>query len=163
MKLDITHHYPCTPEVFWEMFWDDDYDQRLSEGTAVTRQLIEEWEEDGQRCWRMRFIPDRELPRPVAKLLGSDKLVYDQKNRLDEANNTLHWEVIPTVLADKVVARGRMFVVPNDGGCDRVVKGEVTVNVPLVGGRIEKTILANVAESYDRAVEAALEWLSERG
>ena len=149
MKLNLRHEFDCSPERFWELFWDDEYNAKVSEGAAVERQLVREWEEGGKKCWRMRFVPDRELPKPLRKLMGTDKLVYEQENKLDQEAGEMHWDVIPAVLADKVTARGVMKIVPTERGCERIVDGEISVRVPMIGGKIEKTILQNVQESYD--------------
>lgn len=162
MKLSVRHSIPCTPEVFWQMFWDDDYDRMVSASAGVTRETLWDREEGGGRTWRMRFTPDQELPAMVAKAVGTNKLIYEQLSRLD-ANNKLHWEVFPAVVPDKVTAKGTMTIQSTGRGVDRVVDGTIDVRIPLIGGRIEKAIHKSVLESYERAYGASLRWLEERG
>jgi hypothetical protein len=162
VKLNVRHTFPCTLDVFWQMFWDDDYDRMLSESAGVTRSTLWDRTEGAQRIWRMRFTPDQELPSVVAKALGTTKLVYEQESRLD-AQQTLHWDVFPAVVPDKVTARGTMRAVANNGGIDRIVDGEISVRIPIIGGRIEKTIHKSVMDSYERAAEVTLAWLDQRG
>ena len=163
MKLDVRHSLPCSPEQFWDLFWDPEFERRLDSSASIHREMLElNPEVDGVQTWRIRFTPERELPRAVAKLIGNSKLVYDQESRLDRGAGILEWRVIPQVLADKVTAQGTMRIVPAPGGCERIVTGEVSVRVPMLGGRIEKTILSNVTDSYDRAAEVIAELVAER-
>ena len=37
MKLDVRHFYPCSVDTFWEMYWDDAYDEMLQESSTVQR------------------------------------------------------------------------------------------------------------------------------
>ena len=162
MKLAVTHSFPCSVDVFWQMFWDPAYDEMLSSSAAITKEILWDREEGGDRVWRMRFIPDRELPAMVAKAVGATKLVYEQESRLT-SDGVLHWEVFPTVVPDKVTAKGTMRVSASGDGITRVVDGEIKVRIPLVGGRIEKQIHQSVVESYDRAAEVRRQWLREHG
>ncbi len=162
MKLAVRHTFPCTVDVFWQMFWDDDYDRMMRQAAGVERETLWDRTEGEERVWRMRFVPDQELPKMVASAVGTNKLVYEQESRLDAAQ-TLHWEVFPAVVPDKVTSKGTMKALPVSGGVDRVVDGEITVRIPLVGGRIEKAIHKSVLDSYERAYEVSLTWLDQRG
>ena len=108
------------------------------------------------------MVPDRELPKPLAKLLGSNKLVYEQQCHLDRSQNQLTWEVIPAVFTDKITAKGTLTVVPTETGCVREVIGDVDVKVRLIGGRIEKAIISDVKKSYDRAAQVRMAHLEKK-
>lgn len=161
MKLTARHTFPCTADVFWQMFWDEEYDRMVSQSAGVTRETLWEREEGSDKVWRMRFTPDQELPTMVAKAVGTNKLVYEQVSRLTK-ENVLHWEVFPAVVPDKVTAKGTMRVVEHGTGIDRVVDGIIEVRIRLIGSRIEKAIHKSVTESYDKTAEAALEWIDKR-
>jgi len=163
LKIELRHHIPCTVATFWEMFWDDRYDELVRGASAFTRTVLSDHTEGSVRRWRVRIEPDRVLPAPVRKVLGTDKLIYEQDNELDTDRGVLHWEVIPQVLSSKISARGTLQVVEEAGGVQRLVRGEIAVKVPVVGGRIEKAIVADVERSYDNAAEACRRWLDEKG
>ena len=111
MKLFVGTSSHCTPARFWEMYWDPGLDEALRRDAAVTREVLEERTEGQVLIRRLRFTPDRELPGPVATLIGAKKLVYEQENRWDRATGTMHWKVIPTVLPGKLEAKGVFKVV----------------------------------------------------
>jgi hypothetical protein len=162
VKLLVRHSFPCSIDVFWQMFWDEDYDRLLSEAAGVSRETLWDRTEGAQRRWRMKFTPDQELPALVAKAIGTTRLVYEQESRLDPEQR-LHWEVFPTVVPDKVTARGTMVATPAGAGVERVVDGEIVVRIPIIGSRIERAIHQSVLDSYERAYEVSLRWLKERG
>lgn len=161
MKLLVRHTFPCSLDVFWQMFWDPDYDRMLGRAAGVSREMLWDRSEGAVRRWRMKFIPDQELPALVAKAIGTNRLVYEQESELT-ADRTLKWEVFPAVVPDKVTAKGSMVARPAGQGVERLVDGEITVRIPLVGGRIERAIHQSVLDSYERAYEVSLRWLDER-
>ncbi len=163
MKLDIRHTFDCTPERFWEMYWSDELDAMLNEGSTIQRDLLEERREGDVLVRRLRFTPERELPAAAASLLGASKLVYEQENRFDRANSVLHWQVIPTILPGKLDARGKLEVRPTSGGCEQVVTGDITVQVRFIGGQIEKAVIAEVEKSWNRTAETCRAWLQKFG
>lgn len=162
MKLLVRHTFPCDPATFWKMYWDDAFDAELRKESAVERELLEERRDGSVLVRRVRLTPERELPGPAAKLLGSNKLVYEQENRWDEAAGRLEWRVIPTVLPGKLDAQGTFLVRGVPGGCEQVIEGEITVNVRFIGGQIEKLIVGEVQQSYDRMAEVCRRWLTDR-
>ncbi|TVQ91870.1 MAG: DUF2505 domain-containing protein [Deltaproteobacteria bacterium] len=162
MKLMVRHAFPCSHEVFWQMFWDEDYDRMLREAAEVTRETLWDREEAGGRRWRMRFTPNQELPAMVARAVGTKKLVYEQESFLDQ-DRVLHWEVFPAVVPDKVQAKGTMKVQAKGVGLERLVDGAINVRIPLIGGRIESAIHQSVIDGYERAYQVSLQWLDQRG
>lgn len=163
VKLYVRHTFPCDPETFWRMYWDDDFDAMMRRESTVERELLEQREVGGVLIRRVRFTPQRELPGPAAKVLGSKKLIYEQENRWDREASRMNWRVVPTVLPGKLDAKGTFVVKPAAGGCEQIVDGEITVNVMFIGGQIEKAVVAEVEQSYDKMAVVAREWLQKHG
>ncbi len=165
MKLDVRHFYPCSPERYWEMYWDSSFDDLLMTGSTFDRDVVEEREEGGMHVRRLRFTPHDTLPRPVAKIVGSDRLVYEQLNTFDRERGVLSWKVLPTFLdakyAKKVTAGGTLSAVAAAGGCESVAAGDISVNVMFIGGQVEKQILGQIKEAYDRMAVLGGQWLGE--
>jgi hypothetical protein len=72
---------------------------------------------------------------------------------------TLSWTVEPRGVGRKVQANGTYEIRPADGGCERLVKGEIRVAIPLVGGKIEKVVADELRSSYERGATFALHWM----
>lgn len=162
MKLYVRNAFDCTPGRFWEMYWDDAFDELVRKEAAVQRDILEERTEGDVLIRRVRFTPDRELPGPVATFLGAKKLVYEQENRWDKSNGTMYWKVIPTILPGKLDAKGTFRVVGTPDGCEQVVEGDISVNVMFIGGQIEKAVIAEVEKSYEKTAATCREWLKSR-
>lgn len=164
MKLSVRHTYPCTPEIFWEMYWDDEFDAQLQADSTVDREVLSEIDEGGVVVRRLRFTPQNELPSPVARIVGTKKLTYEQVNRWDRAAGRMSWEVLPSFLsADKFSAKGVFDVKGVGDGCEMIVDGDITVNVRFIGGQIEKQIVAQIQVAYDRMLDTGKSWLTSTG
>jgi len=161
LKLYVRHTFTCTPETFWKMYWDETFDQMLQKDATVHRELVWERSEGPVLARRLRFTPERELPRPVAKLIGNNKLIYEQENRFDAEASTLKWEVIPTFLPGKFSANGTFVVRATETGCERIVEGTIDVKVRFIGGQIEKAVVAEISESYEKTIKTCHAWLSQ--
>lgn len=159
MKLHVRNAFDCTPERFWEMYWDEAFDAMLRQESKVEREVLSERTEGDVVIRRVRFTPDRELPAAAAAVLGAKKLVYEQENRWDQSSGIMHWEVIPTIMPGKLEAKGTFRVVPTERGCEQVVDGTILVNVRFIGGQIEKAVVAEVEKSYEKTAAASREWL----
>ncbi|MEQ1506113.1 MAG: DUF2505 domain-containing protein [Myxococcota bacterium] len=159
MKLTVRNAFDCPPEKFWEMYWDEAFDEMLRRETGVQREILEERTEGEVLVRRVRFTPDRELPAAAAAVLGAKKLVYEQENRWDRSNNTMHWRVIPTILPGKLDAKGTFRVEATPTGCQQVVEGDIVVNVRFVGGQIEKHVVGEVEKSYEKTAALIRDWL----
>lgn len=160
MKLLVRHAFSCSTDAFWKMYWDDAFDAMLRKESAVQREVLEERTEGSVLVRKVRLTPDRELPGPVATLLGTKKLVYDQENRWDKATSTMSWRVIPTILPGKLDANGTFKVVRTPTGCEQVVEGVISVNVMFVGGQIEKAVVAEVEKSYEKMAASVRHWIA---
>ena len=74
---------------------------------------------------------------------------------------TAHTEV--AVGGAPVSAAVDSTLTPDGDGCARALNGTITVNVPLVGGRVEKEAVARVGHAFDREHQLAAEWAAKQG
>jgi len=162
VKLHIESVFPASPSTVWDTFNDPVFEKRLEEQSGIQYKMLSEATENGIEVRKLQCIAKKELPKVIAKTLGADRLSYTQVNRLDRSKDRLEWEVIPMAMADKVVAKGITTMVFKDGRSYRVVNGEITVKIPLVGGAIEKAIVSEVETSFVKAAEVALKLMQER-
>jgi len=162
MRLNVSHRFGCDPDTFWKMYWDDSFEEVLNSSTDVQRTLLDE-SDDGTIYYRkLRFTPDKDLPRPAAKVLGSSKLIYEQENTFDRTKSEMVWKVLPSLLPGRLNASGLMKVTPEGSGCCLQVTGDIEVKVRFVGGQIEKLVVGQVEQSYVKLAAAARKWLAER-
>ena len=65
-------------------------------------------------------------------------------------------------MKDRVTVKGATTMTATPEGCRRVVDGEITVRMRLVGGQIEKAVVAEFEKSMARAVDIARELIAEQ-
>ncbi len=162
MKLHLEHHFPGDPALYWQAYNDDALDQKMASAGNSTREQLSRDVADGVVTLVQRFHIDIDLPTAVRKLIGSDRLSYDQQSVIDEANNRIQWKVTPPVQQDRVKAEGVVTITPTAEGVTRVIDGDVIVKVPLVGGQIEKAIVNAIEQGYSAAAEVQKAWMAER-
>lgn len=161
MRLFVESILPVDPPRAWALFESDAFRQRLKARANVHSEVVSTRTEGPIEIRRMKFRSGNELPAVVQKLLGATHLAYDQENRLDAAASTLSWTVSLPVLSDRVKVGGTTSIHPHPEGCRRVVDGVVEVKVALVGGQIEKAVVAEFEKSMARAVEIVREMIRE--
>ncbi len=159
MKFETRHHFAFPPERVWGVFFDPTYEAALSASSELDREVLETGVREGRRFRRSKLTSRKEIPPAMAAFTGP-RLSYELLEVYDDPHTRLSWKVIPGAAADKVKAEGTWALVPAPGGCERVVKGEVQVRVPLVGGKIEEKIKEQLQASYDKAAVFARQWMA---
>lgn len=159
MKFRIAHSFPCTPSTWWEIAHRPDVEAALAAAAEVTLEPLAAAGPDAAshgatRVSRIRVRPHRPLPPLVQKALGAERFSYVQESAHDDARHTTRWTVLPEVLGDRIACSGTASVRELPGGrCERVIEGEITVRVALVGGAIEKAVVDELERSYGRGAE----------
>jgi hypothetical protein len=161
MNFELRHAFEHSPERVWETLFSPDYEQAAASLSDITKEVVEEREEGVRSFRRTLCTSPRELPAMMRRAIGSDRLTYTLEEIRHNDTMTLQWRVIPTALGKKVRAEGSYRVIPALNGCERLVKGEVTVAIPLVGGKIERAIGGELKAGYETAWVFARKWLQE--
>lgn len=99
------------------------------------------------------------IARPFTK--NGITLTFTEAWTRTEEGATAHTEV--AVGGAPVSAAVDSTLTPDGDGCARALNGTITVNVPLVGGRVEKEAVARVGHAFDREHQLAAEWAAEQG
>lgn len=162
MRFRLAHRFDCTPTELWSITDDEAFEQRLGKASDSKREKVEDDVTDGVRVVRRRITLQRELPGPMRRVVGSNSISYDQITRRAEGANTLEWEIEPMVLQGRFVGRGTTRVVETATGCERIIEGELTIKVPIVGAKMEKRLVDDVSASYEQAAGIIREMLAAR-
>lgn len=155
MKLRVVSEFPFDPATTWEIFESEAFGERLEAATDLKREVIERREEGGILIRRLRMQSHRDLPAMVGRALGMKRLTYEQENRFDPAKSRLTWKVFLPVMKDRISVSGTTIVTPTEEGSLRVVDGDISVRIKLIGGQIEKAVVAEFERSMGRAVDVA--------
>jgi hypothetical protein len=161
VNFALHHRFDHPADRVWATLLDPAYITAASKLSDIEKVVERDEERDGKQFVRTRCTSPRELPRIMRRAIGSDKLVYHLEEIRDHANHTLQWRVIPGALASKVKAEGSYTLRATPNGCERLVKGEVRVAIPIVGSKIEGGIGKELKTGYEKAAELTRSWLEE--
>lgn len=162
MDFELRHTFPHDPQAVWEELLTEAYEAASNAQGDLDRQVLGVEERDGERIKRTRITSRKELPGFMAKAIGASRLSYDLEERYPASGRVMHWTVRPLVVPDKVDCSGTFEVREVPGGCERLVKGRISVNIRFIGSKIEDAIGAELRASYARSADFAEKWLAQR-
>ncbi|MEC8424714.1 MAG: DUF2505 domain-containing protein [Myxococcota bacterium] len=161
MHFELHHRFDHPVEAVWTTLFSPGYVAAASSLSDIQRSVERDEVRDGVQFVRTRCTSPRELPPVVRRAIGADRIVYHLEEIRDHANHSLRWRVLPGALAEKVKAEGSFALRATPTGCERLVKGEVRVAIPLVGSKIESGIGRELQAGYEKAAELTRRWLKE--
>ncbi len=147
MDFTVVQRFRCTPDEYWARSRGVEFDRALALASQVEFEPLER----RGNVERSRVTQIGELPAVAQKALGARKFQYVQEVEEREAEHATHWNILPDVMADRVICSGTTKIRASAEGCERVVSGTITVKIPLVGGTIERYIGETVQTGYQRA------------
>ncbi len=156
-EVRVVNEINCTPEVFWKLFFDPEFNQALFKDGLKFE--VAEVLEATDTTRRMRCKPKMELPRALKKIAG-DSFGYEERGRMEDG--VWHWTVIPTLKPDKVTNTGTVKVEPvGDKRCKRIDNMRIEAKVFGIGGLIESTTEQQVRDAWKRTAAFTNEWIAK--
>jgi hypothetical protein len=160
--FEIVHDVDCDVSRYWDVFFDEAYNQAIYAKVGVKERI---WldgpnDHDGgrKRSWKLRIMPTRDLPEVVKKIVKGD-LGYVETSTLDLDTNIIHVKIEPTLFTDRTTFRAEYRITPlGPGRLRRTFEGDIHVDWPLVGRKIEAFILSDVERSYETVARLTSEW-----
>lgn len=141
------------------LYFDDDFNAALAAEVKLDRIVKRKDLTDGHVSREVLICPDREIPAPAAKILGTNKIEYTEY--IEYTYGSFHgtWRTVPGIFPGKVTTEGAFRFVEVDGGVLRAVDGEIKVSIFGIGGMVEKVIVADIEKSYERATAFTQHWI----
>lgn len=163
MRLEIVDDFPCEPDTLFALFTSEALATRVRESSSSRREDLAERMDGDVLVRSTRISPRRELPSMLTKLLGPAGLAYTQTDRFHAPTRTITWELDVERSQGRASITGTVRVLPAPAGCRRLVQAEVIVRLPLVGGRIEEHVGAEIRRTYARSAGLLRELLEAEG
>jgi hypothetical protein len=160
----ITHELDATPEEFWRVFHHEPYNVELYQRIGVKeRTVLDRSEDDATIKWAVRIVPKRDLPSLIKKVIGGD-LGYTEISTYHKGKNSIDVRVEPTLMKERTKIQG-VYTVAALGPrrIRRTFEGDIHFDMPIVGKKIEATVLDDMRRSYDVAAQVTAEWLARGG
>ncbi len=163
MKFRCEHRFSgITLAAYEQMYFDETFNTALCKELGLTRALVSLDNKDGRIKRVVKVAPNREIPAPAAKILGSAKIEYTETVEYVFGSGRADWSTVSSVMTDKVDSRGTVRFAESGDAVVRTVDGDVTVKIALFGGTVEKFIVSDVERSYEKAAEFTRGWLANR-
>ncbi len=159
----LRHEFPgLSPRQLLETMASADH-QALQDRRAkvARRETIDRVNDETLYRCESRVFPERQLPafaRPFIK----GGLEYYELVTWHKSTNVLDVEVQPAVLGGRSRLRARAQVIAEGTTAVRIYEGQVEVALALVGGRIEKGIVADLSRTMDEAAALTRELVAAK-
>jgi len=115
---------------------------------------------EGERVSFAGTVRPELIPAAAARFVKSDlRVTFTEEWATNEAGATSRTSV--TVDGAPVSVEATSTLSPSDAGSAREVSGNVSVRVPLLGGRIEKEAVTHLGRVVEREQALATNWLEE--
>jgi hypothetical protein len=126
--------------------------------------LAHEADADGARYTLRHGLATADLPPLVANFLPG-QLVIEREETLRREQPGRYGGTVSVLIkgTPATVAGGTRLADLSAGGSEFEVRGEVTVSVPFVGGRIEGIIADQVTQLITAETAFLADWIAERG
>jgi hypothetical protein len=165
LEFTVIHELDCSPERFWETFFDPEFTREMIVGGLGFASCEVDppkggGSEPGQRKRTMRVVPKLDLPAAVAKLLGP-KLGYTEVGTYDETTEVWTYTMRLSVLSDRIRLGGRLRVEPLGDRCRRVSELWAEAKILGLGGLVERAAEKNMREGWGKSALWMNTWLAE--
>lgn len=124
------------------------------------RELIERFEDATRYRCESRIYPRRQLPA-LLKPLVKGGLELHEIVTWDKATDTLVYETTPSILGGRSKIQSRAQIIADGTGAKRLYKGQVTVEVKLIGGKVERSVVEDMTRSLEVATRTTLAFLGK--
>ena len=161
LSYRTTSHHPAD-EVYATMVDPDYLRARLEQMGGPGAVLLAHEAADERACYTVRHgLSGADLPPFVATFLAGDIVIERTETLLREKEGRYSGDVSVLIRGTPATAAGSMHLADLPaGGSEFHVRADVTVQVPLIGGKIEAIIAEQVAKLLDAETAFMLDWLA---
>ena len=150
---------PSVSAVF-AAYWNPDHTREQDRRVDILERTVLELEDTSVELRRVcRVVPRRQLPVFVRPLVAGP-LHYLETVHWHKQDDTIDFEIRPSILKGRALITARYHLAAGTPGTiHRRYEGTVSVDVALLGSRIERGIVAEFERSMPVAAGVTQEWL----
>jgi hypothetical protein len=152
------------PDAVFTVYFDPEHQAEQDRRVEVMkRETVEDTDGAATRRRVCRVSPRRQLPAVVRPFIKGD-LSYDETIVWHKATHRIEFDIRPNILDGKAQILATYQLHPGTPGqVRRTYDGRATVEVRLIGGRIEKAIIEDLERSLTVTAGCTQEYLDRRG
>ncbi len=157
--FDHEFRAPSVAAVF-ATYWDPDHAREQDRRVDIVERTVLELDDGAAELRRVcRVVQRRQLPVFVRPLVAGP-LHYIETLRWRKPDDEIDIEIRPSILKGRALISARYHLTSTAAGrIHRRYEGSVSVDVALLGSRIERGIVAEFERSMPVAAEVTQEWL----
>jgi hypothetical protein len=164
MKFRAEHEFQGISLADYEkLYFDEEFNEALCRAVNLDRTLQNREEKGGVLERAVKVGPDREVPKPVAKVIGADRIEYTEHLKYGWGSYQGTWYTVSSIMSDKVDSRGTFGFEELPDGVLRWIEGEIKVKIFGVGKVVEKFIVSDIERSYANAAAFTQKWIDSGG
>ena len=158
-----TSTYPAD-EVYATMVDPDYLRARLAQIGGPGAALLEHSADTDTARYRLRHgIDPKNLPSVIRTVLPGKVVIERVETWRRQGAGDYTGDVGVTIPGTPGSATGTMRLRDIDGGSELHIRIEVTVNVPLLGGKVESMVSGHIKDLLAQESAFTQQWLAERG
>ncbi|MBJ80507.1 MAG: hypothetical protein CMH60_04240 [Myxococcales bacterium] len=163
MNFQLEHLFRnISLEDFEKLYFDEDLNVALCKEVNLGRDVQERDITDEHIKRVIKVSPDRQIPAPVAKVIGGQKLEYTEYLNYKWGSLKGEWKTVSSIMSDKIDTKGTFSFVETPQGVRRLVDGHVKVKVFGVGKIVETLVVADVKKGFEDAANFTQKWINEK-
>lgn len=153
----------AAPALIFDAYFDPALSDEQDRRVEVARREVLELEDGPDQLRRVcRVVPRRRLPAIVRPFVAGD-LSYTERVVWKKGEDLIEMRIEPEVLGGRVeISATYRVTAAGPGVCRRAYDGRVTVEVRLLGARIERAIVEDLGRTLETAAACTQEWLDAR-
>jgi hypothetical protein len=163
MRFTVEQRYRAGADAVAAAYADPALYEALPATEKLARPEVVHHEVTGDRVvLEVRYRFQGDLSSAVRAVLDPARLTWVERTTHDLAARTTTFQLLPDHYPDRLESRGRLRVEPQeDGGSRRAGDGELKVRAPLVGGSVERTLVADLRRHLEAEAGSVDAYLAE--
>jgi hypothetical protein len=149
--VHIEHVYHCSEQRFWQLFFDEQFNQQLfRNGLGFPHYEQLSFEETPDEIRRVTSVMPRvgQLPSALKKVIG-EGIGYREHGVFNKRRQRFAIRVVSNKMPDRLTVEGVLFTQPlSESSCRRLFDGTVEARIFGVAGLLEKRLIADLQASY---------------
>ncbi|MFA5624980.1 MAG: DUF2505 domain-containing protein [Bradymonadales bacterium] len=160
-KLYIEDRFDCSAEYLYELMSGQELDDALMAELGIEKETLEHDERDEGPRYVLRLRMPDEIPVLFRKFIG-ERLSYVETRTWDAESTSNTWDIAPEISVKGVEVKGSIRIVDDGAGCKRITEGLLSVGIPLVGKKIEESLLSSISETFKKNAEFFQRHIAEK-
>jgi hypothetical protein len=161
VRLHAEHDFAATPQEVAEALVDPDFAPELAGLPDVGKvEVVEAGSQGGMRFLSVRLVYEGSVEGIAAKVLGPTAPSWVQTYRFDVDAARGRLEIVPESHGSLIDCSADVVLIAEDTTTRRIVDGQLTIRLPVVGGRAERALAPAIGARIDVEADLLTGWLA---